>query len=410
MRILVIDANVRYMNPMRNALPFYLSMLGDVFFYGPGYCSSDIIMQGIENYVHNNGPFDVVIRTIQSVQSRNRLVHEISYKNSIGYYKRSFNFEFDDLDLKKFWDEVPRIDSLSISSCNVILLHQWDWQIAEENFCEYLIDEYDLIVGLNKDFVIDISRYSKDHFVGYGNITTNWFNLVHAYEEKVIGLPNFVVTEEFDFNSLDSRKHLWSILGAPYSSRMKAKTALKENSIDLSDGKSAYSTYVKIMNKIGFNMYSDRRNMDIINRDFFNAMRGSKYNYTCGSLLKMPIRKFFEIPASGSLLVCDPCMGFEKLGFIDNENCIVCDPNALPSLTEELENSADCTQTIATAGRQLVKEKHTLNVRSQQLLKAIKLVVNKKYCGSEWFKGDLVFRVPDRGSVNPTPLGDGSVS
>jgi hypothetical protein len=63
MKILVYDCNVRYLNPTRTHFPVFLSLLGDVCFFGPGYCSTDVLEAGIKIFVEKHGPFDVAIST-----------------------------------------------------------------------------------------------------------------------------------------------------------------------------------------------------------------------------------------------------------------------------------------------------------------------------------------------------------
>ena len=57
----------------------------------------------------------------------------------------------------------------------------------------------------------------------------------------------------------------------------------------------------------------------------------------------MPIRKFFEIPAAGSVLVCQPFAGFNNAGFVDRENCVICEPAEIVEahhwLTEDLDRA-----------------------------------------------------------------------
>ncbi len=50
----------------------------------------------------------------------------------------------------------------------------------------------------------------------------------------------------------------------------------------------------------------------------------------------LPIRKFFEIPATGAMMICTPPYSFRELGFRDDDNCIIAEPEALPSIVEEL--------------------------------------------------------------------------
>ena len=120
-------------------------------------------------------------------------------------------------------------------------------------------------------------------------------------------------------------------------------------------------------------------------------MRRSKFNFTCGSKLKLPIRKYFEIPASGSLLVCSPCNGFNELGFVDGVNCIISNPEDLTELNQKLMKSPEKTKTMARLGQKMVLTNHTIEVRASQTRNAINLGIKGKFYGAKWSKGSIIF-------------------
>lgn len=385
MKVLVLDSNVRYMNPMRNLLPYYLSLIGDVTFYGPGYCSSEIIKSGVNKFIDEHGPFDVTIKTIQAFTAK----FNQNFKEWTKFFKRSFNYDFSDDDLISFWMDYGKSDK--ISSYDVALLHQLDFQIISSEFCEHLLSNYNLIVGLGKDFWMSVDRIQKEDLIGYGDVNNNWYELIKHNPNRVVGLMNFVCGSEFDFSPLTLRDGNWSILGASYSKRVEARAILDKYDIKYNDGKSLRIQTMKLMNKLGLNVFSRKSNLETLNKIFSSAMKHSKFSYTCGSSFRFPIRKYFEIPASGALLVCDRCEGFEKLGFIDKKNSIVCLPEDLPDLSQELHANLDYAQELASSGQKLVLEKHTVDIRASQLRNTIELGLSGGYQGSYWDAGELKF-------------------
>lgn len=106
--------------------------------------------------------------------------------------------------------------------------------------------------------------------------------------------------------------------------------------------------------------------------------------------MRWPIRKFFEIPANGAALVCEPCNGFEALGFRDGENAIVCNAAEVANVGRRLKIDIDAAQAIADAGRRLIGERHTLSVRASQLRHALDAAQDGKWHGAEWQEGELV--------------------
>ena len=102
------------------------------------------------------------------------------------------------------------------------------------------------------------------------------------------------------------------------------------------------------------------------------------------------MRKFFEIPALGSVLVCSPCSGFDGLGFKNGINSIIAEPNNVIELGKFLSKDLDYAQTIANAGRKLINDNHTVLARSKQLRSALDSFSTRNWFGGEWIDGKLV--------------------
>ena len=106
----------------------------------------------------------------------------------------------------------------------------------------------------------------------------------------------------------------------------------------------------------------------------------------------MPIRKFFEIPAAGAVLVCDPCQGLEALGFVDGVNCIVAQPKELPDVDSFLRCEPQKAESIAQCGQELILKAHTLDARSNQIRDCLNLLMKGEFYGSYWETGELKYK------------------
>ena len=390
MRVLVVDCNLRYMNPMRALLPFYISSTeDDVVFFGPGYSSSEDIFGGLDRFVQREGPFDIEIRTVQSLPPAvTETITSNFSKDKLSFYKRSFSYHFSNEDLSAFWKDEGI--NRKFSGKRVILLHQYDFQAMSEVFRDYVLEGYDLIVGLSQEFW---AHHNYDDMVlsnGYMH-TSCWQEILDGARDKVLGLPNFVAPHEFDFNLHQNRLLDWSVVGTTYKDRGVVKQQLSNNSVKYTSGRTWRYYFIQIKNKLGINPFNSRRNLDILNQEFQYSLSQSKYGFTCGSDLKMPIRKFFEIPAAGCTLVASPCNGFQSLGFIDGVNALVCEPRRVGELGRYLANNPMHGQEIAKAGQKLVLTKHTIGKRSEQLWEAMRRIRAGCYSGSYWNQGDLLF-------------------
>ena len=108
--------------------------------------------------------------------------------------------------------------------------------------------------------------------------------------------------------------------------------------------------------------------------------------------MKYIIRKYLEIPAKGTLLVCKPCKGFEALGFEHDKNCIVVNPkNILEDLNYYFDETDKC-QKMAIMGQKLVWEKHSFHARSKQIKNSLIKIIDGSFKGSYWEKGEFKLR------------------
>jgi hypothetical protein len=394
MKILVLDCNVRYMNPTRTHFPRFLSLLGDVHFFGPGYCSTKVLQVGLEEFINNHGPFNLAFATEHvGLPARSSDLIE----KSVQFYKKSFIFRFSETDLRLFWKSMPFFYDLSIFKCAALM--QFDFQSATKKHIDNYVNNYQMVIAVNKQFV---RSYGEDPSVkaeGFNVVNDNWYEFVLEYNHKILPLMHFMTDGEFEFRSLSNRNYDWSVPGTLYQARKKANSVLKtENLLITSNRKIRKLMY--IAEKVGLNPYATNIGNYLFSQSFSDSISDSRFSYTCGSALGVVVRKFFEIPALGTVLVCKPCNGFEYLGFINGVNAITSSPEGLADLSSRLKKDLDYAQAIADAGQKLILEKHTLHVRAKQLKKALLLGLKGEFQGAKWKNGDLVLLPPRSNSID----------
>jgi len=318
---------------------------------------------------------------------------EKKIEESIFFYKKAFSFDFDVDDLRLFWKNKGFFNELPIFK--VALLLQFDFQIATQVYCDHLAENYQLIAALNEQYwkpLCEMPLIDKEQF----KLTNaNWYKFLLANTKKVVPIVHFIGDNEFNFKPLINRKYDWSVPGAKYYAREKASLSLKLSHATKSSNNSVMQKTVKLFSRAGFQPYSNDLILTILSETFTKSISNSRFSYTCGSALNYPIRKFFEIPALGAVLVCMPCNGFEGLGFIDGENAIICLPENIDSVTEKFLKNPNLAQKIATAGQKLILEKHSLYVRAEQLRKAMMIAYDGKYQGAFWKNGNMIFTGDD---------------
>jgi hypothetical protein len=121
----------------------------------------------------------------------------------------------------------------------------------------------------------------------------------------------------------------------------------------------------------------------------FLRVSSSKMCFTSGAVTRTPIAKYFEIPASGSVLVCQKFAGFENLGFRNGVNCFVSED--IEEIKSVLNNyNIEEYQRIANEGQNLVWRLHSDYARTQQLKICLEKISVGKFYGSFWENGSYI--------------------
>lgn len=97
---------------------------------------------------------------------------------------------------------------------------------------------------------------------------------------------------------------------------------------------------------------------------------------TSSSIYRYPLTKYYEIPATGSLLLADEPEDLKKVGFVPNKHYVpITKENALIKIRHCLENPADYID-IRKEGMRYVHENHSLKNRMQDLNKVFNALLN----------------------------------
>ena len=86
---------------------------------------------------------------------------------------------------------------------------------------------------------------------------------------------------------------------------------------------------------------------------------------TCGTIADELVRKHFEIPAAGSLLLTERTPSVEAAGFADMENCIFAEASDAVDKVDFLLKNPEAIARITSAGQHLAHERHDISNRSQ---------------------------------------------
>lgn len=393
MKILYVEPNVRYMNPTSSLFPgLLLSQYPDAAFYGPGYVSPKELEMGLERWIDKNGPFDAIIigLWVPFVSDRK---HDEKIAASIQFVKKfTVSHGCSEPVLKAFYEDVLKSFTKLPIPLKLVSDVISDSYAATQQQVDIVLESGITLIGPNHQFSKPMSEWPTDisareyHYKKKKDrLTDAWYNFLSEYPEKIVTFCHYVGQHEINFNELDGRKWDVSVPGVEYARRRDAIKSISKTS------KSCPKTYFhlyRFANKIGVPVYSTTVLLQLYNTFFYNSLISTKMIYTATGGSGIVPRKYVEIPAAGAVLVCNKCNGFDELGYVDGENCLVADAAELREMVSRVTDW-DEYQSIANAGRRLMMESHSLPVRGQQLKQCLEALSNNSYGGAVWEKGKL---------------------
>jgi Glycosyl transferases group 1 len=191
------------------------------------------------------------------------------------------------------------------------------------------------------------------------------------------------------------RLHFWdaSVIGDGYLTRKIAKRNIQE-----AKGISLAPYYItnRIKNKVNDIIYKTRiADSDRITKfnfytshliqDFF--LKRSRISFTCGSGYMYFVRKFFEIPASGSALVGYTPDFASDYGFVHEKNYFFSLPENVGEAIRFLKKNQAVRQELKKNAWNLIEELHTSKKRAEQLLFALTSFAYKPYKEARFVEG-----------------------
>lgn len=400
-RLLYVGFDVGFLDPTRELMVEVFKMIGDLVCFGPGYQDLSTVMQGINAFVERTGPYDILIgdeRLIDDYQS-------VLEGKTIQFKSHACSFDPKllrlGLDYQKFMKSYTGLRVLCLMQSDY-----YNWSTARIELIESVADFY---VTWGEEFITPVSDFRHvDTIAGAVNAhikmvaNDNYLDFLARHREKIISCPQFVSAAEICDLPIKERTYDWSLLGADYDGRIIARNLIDETGINRTGNWLRVSQ--NLITKLGFNIYNKYWTQGVMHWGFRRALRQSKYSFTCGSILRWPIRKYFELPVNGCVSVCEPTAGFESLGFRDKKNVLECEAQDILDADSWLRAHPIEAQAIADAGRDHVLAAHSVNARARQIAHAFQAILDRAFSGSAWVDGE--FTLTEAGRENgPDMLG-----
>ena len=385
MRILIVD--FAYQNINRTVMLWQLAwrQVGEAVFFGPGHVSDEEWRSGLAAFIRRNGHFDVIVCAellVSALSPEQR--RDVLLKALDTTYDCPFDIVSAIDGCARNFDELLETDAIRIVS----MLEFDSYNMYSSH--RLRLDQADVyVVGWGEDFVRPRSTFtdlSRESFSD--RVNDRWFEFVTKNRRRVISSPAMVAESEFYWATLESRRDRWAVQGARYHARQAVRRYLLEAKRPFV-GRTLVNL-ISLVNRIDPRMLRWPSIRTMMNHFWEEGFHTSRYAFTCGSALRFPIRKYFEIPAAGAVLAAQPCNGFSALGFRDGENAVVAEPEAILEIDARLRSDFSWSQQLASAGRELVWERHRIGARARQYARAVEAIAARRFYGSRWIDGEFV--------------------
>lgn len=138
----------------------------------------------------------------------------------------------------------------------------------------------------------------------------------------------------------------------------------------------------------------------VIHQEYINLLGQYRVSFADGGTVNYVVNKYFEVCFAGCILICKYIPELELLGHKDGETCFFIDnPKLANALIRDIERNPELYQDIATAGQQLVINRHTAQIRWQEFKQMIREKELEKQ-NTRWEKFKKLIRIENRQEVD----------
>jgi hypothetical protein len=388
MKLLYVDIFAEALNPTGTLTPLlFRTVDAQTVFYGPGFTSRSVLKRGLIEFIDEFGPFDAIVLGPNSpLLTPVDNPAEFTARRLGVYNAWTPEPAVIEMFVRDLFQNLNRVKAVKfLSTLNLDAYACSQWHIDQ-------IEAFNLhLIGPNHQFYVktaDLPDYAKQerHYRRKAHIIGDYYlNFALAHPERIVTAVHFVAETEINLRHTDERRHSINVPGVRYNRRAKALEALSK--AKMSRGSNHIFHLYRLLGRLGFRVFGHHLSLTIYQAAFAGGLVDSRMVYTARGGFGLPIRKFFEIPAAGAMMICTPPYGFRDLGFRDGDNCIIVEPEALPSVVEEFMGQPERVAEIARRGQDLIFREHSLAARARQIATCIQQIIAGAYRGAEWIDG-----------------------
>lgn len=115
----------------------------------------------------------------------------------------------------------------------------------------------------------------------------------------------------------------------------------------------------------------------LINNNYAKVINRSQISFTCGSDLKIPVAKFFELPGCKTLMLAEPNRDLKDLGFKDKVNYVACNRKNFYKKAMYFQRNKRARERITRNGYNFIHKYHSNQVRAQQFVAAVRALLKR---------------------------------
>lgn len=390
LKLLFVGINYRYINPTVSLIPPALGRECSLYFYGPGFSDPDTLERGLDRYLESIRGVDAIFAT------------------------KDFCGDFEAVRLARFVDKyVVMLNDGRVSDRVMKDISR----VLQQNRSRVIVPLIDVDPHAVQQVTLDAFSRHGEFFLCWGQGFVNtlgdreaaareghlrkkeqkWSYKLGLFDEfvkanysQIINVGHFVADQEFYWGDLENRKYEVVVPGTQYARRDDTKRALRRSkNVSLSNPR--YRLGYQIAERLSLKPLTHFYLSHLFNLGFQRSLSQAKVCVTDGGMNNFPVRKFFEIPAAGAVMVCWPPEGSKLLGFKDRVNCIeVGNESEVIAVAEEIAANPKDFQNIASAGRELVRQQHSVGARTAQINTALRRILAGTFRGSSWSDGQFV--------------------
>lgn len=382
-RILLLAAQFQYHSPLDQLLPSLLDQVGRVYVFGPGYSSKEVLSAGLHQFLADVDRIDIVVQDTVTTA----LPKHLDLSHSYSALKKFLRITWGPEEYRML--RVASRDALSLNAPIIASLlqmdsHAWSDQLSEkinESCCAFISmdpihNPLDLIGEQTKAPEIKSQLQASEKY----------FDFALRNRSRLIACPLFVDPEWDNIHEAitltSSQEPSWIIPGTRYREREEARKTL------LREGITVHSSRANRLLGLGQRTRLGRSWMQNIARyEYLNLLTKGQVGYATGSSLRLPLRKYFEFPAAGRLLVGQPFSSADSYGFIPGLNYISAEPSDLVDVHRWILANPEIASQICANGSDLISSAHTSVERAKMLSAAFGAVLDGELPATYWESG-----------------------